>query len=88
VALALLRLLINEYGIEQQHILIGDPISHIYKHNYDIWHAEFPDVKYLDQASDFERSVIHKGDTAAIGYSDLGAEMPEAGTDSSTKDDR
>ena len=81
VALAILRQLVNEYGIEQQHILIGDPISHIYKHNYDAWHAEFPDLHYIDQSPDFGRTAIHRGDTAAIGYSDLGAVMLDAVTD-------
>jgi hypothetical protein len=81
VALAILRQLINEYGIEQQQIYIGDPISHIYKHNYDIWHGEFPDVHYIDQSAFFDRTIIHPGDTASVGYSDLGTVMPDAGTD-------
>jgi hypothetical protein len=81
VVLAILRQLVNDYGIEEQDILIGDPISHIYKHNYDAWHAEFPDIKYIDQSGDFGRTVIHPGDSASIRYSDLGTTMPDAVSD-------
>jgi hypothetical protein len=81
VVLAILRQLVNDYGIQQQYILIGDPISHIYKHNYDAWHAEFPDIKFVDQSGDFERTIIHPGNTASINYSDVGATMPDAVTD-------
>ncbi len=52
VAMAITRQLVNDYGIEQQNILIGDPISHIYKHNYDAWHEEFPDIRYIDQSGE------------------------------------
>ncbi len=57
----LLRQLVNDYGIEQQDILIGDPISHIYKHNYDAWHAEFPDIQYIDQSADFGQNGYPSG---------------------------
>lgn len=81
VVLAILRQLVNDYGIEQQYILIGDPISHIYRHNYDAWHIEFPDVKYIDQSGDFGRTIVHPGDTALMHYSDLGTIMPDADSD-------
>jgi hypothetical protein len=81
VALAILRQLVNDYGIEQQYILIGDPISHIYKHNYDAWHVEFPDIKFIDQSGDFGRTIIYPGNSASISYSDLGTTMPDAVTD-------
>ena len=81
VALAILRQLVNDYGIEQRYILIGDPISHIYKHNYDAWHEEFPDIKFIDQSGDFGRTIIHAGDTASVSYSDLGTAMPDAVSD-------
>jgi hypothetical protein len=81
VALAILRQLVNDYGIEQQYILIGDPISHIYKHNYDAWHVEFPDIKFIDQSGDFGRTIIYPGNLASISYSDLGTTMPDAVTD-------
>ncbi len=81
VALAILRQLVNDYGIDQKDILIGDPISHIYKHNYDAWHAEFPDVHYIDQSADFDRTVIHPGDAASVKFSDVGTTMPDAVSD-------
>ncbi len=81
VAMAIIRQLVNDYGIEQQNILIGDPISHIYKHNYDAWHGEFPDIRYIDQSGNYGRSVIHPGGTALMYYSDLGTVMPNAVSD-------
>jgi len=81
VALAILRQLVNDCGIAQQEILIGDPISHIYRHNYDAWHEEFPDIKYIDQSGDFGRTIIHHGDAASISYSDMGSIMPDAVAD-------
>ena len=40
---------------------VGDPISHIFGHNYSVWHSEFPDVVYIDRFSDmFGRTLIKK----------------------------
>jgi hypothetical protein len=86
VVLSILRQLINEYGVEQQQIYIGDPKSHIYKHNYDIWHGEFPDVHYIDRSADFGRTIIHPGDTTSVSYSDQGTIMPDAVTDTLYKE--
>ncbi len=47
VVLALLRQLVNEAGVPQGDIYVGDPMKQVYKEDYDIWHAEFPDVNYL-----------------------------------------
>ncbi len=50
LVLELLRELVYEAGVEQKDIAIGDPLAHIYGHVYDIWHAEFPDVVYVDRS--------------------------------------
>jgi hypothetical protein len=47
VVLELLRELVNEAGINQADIAIGDPMTDIYGHNYKVWFAEFPDVIYI-----------------------------------------
>jgi hypothetical protein len=51
VVLEILRELINEKGIRQEDISVGDPMADIYGHNYSIWHAEFPGIAYIDKFS-------------------------------------
>ena len=71
IVLELLRELVNEAGVRQQDISVGDPISHIFGHNYSVWHAEFPDVVYIDRFSDmFGRTLIQKTDKDLVFYSD------------------
>jgi hypothetical protein len=67
----LLRELVNVAGVRQQDIAVGDPISHIFGHNYSVWHAEFPDVVYVDRYSDnFGRTLIRKTSKDLVFYSD------------------
>ncbi|NMC38572.1 MAG: hypothetical protein GYA41_09640 [Bacteroidales bacterium] len=49
IVLEILRQLINEVGINQSDIAVGDPQNPTFGHNYDIWAAEFPDVIYTDR---------------------------------------
>ena len=71
LVLELLRELVNEAGVEQKDISIGDPISHIFGHNYDIWHSEFPDVVYCDRASENSgRTLIKLTEKELLNYSD------------------
>jgi hypothetical protein len=71
IVLELLRELVNEVGVRQQDISVGDPIAHIFGHNYSAWHAEFPDVVYIDRFSDmFGRTLIQKTDKDLVYYSD------------------
>jgi hypothetical protein len=83
VVLALLRQLVNTFGVQQQDIYIGDPIAHILKHNYDIWHSEFPNVHYVDKSGEFasRTQIFPYQDEPAIYYSDLRQTMPDAGSD-------
>jgi hypothetical protein len=56
-------------GVNQADISVGDPMTDIYGHNYDIWHAEFPNVKYLDKFSDkFGRTLTNAGSEDRIFY--------------------
>ncbi len=75
---AVLRQLVNVAGVAQGDISIGDPMKHIYKHLYDTWHGEFPDVHYLDH-DDYgslgrEKAVVST--TARILYSDKRTVLP------------
>mgnify|MGYP006282368703 CR=1 FL=1 len=76
--LSLLRHLVNDFGIAQENIYIGDPMKHIYKHRFDLWNNEFPDVNYLDRSSSNNgREVVQVCDTAVIDYSDKGEVIAE-----------
>jgi len=71
VVLELLRELVNEAGVDQKDISIGDPISHIFGHNYDIWHAEFPNVIYVDKSFENSgRTLIKPTEKDLVFYSD------------------
>ncbi len=73
-----LRHLVNELGIAQSDIYIGDPLKHIYKDNYEKWHGEFPDVHYLDYSyNTLGREKVTVSSNAIIDYSDRGAVLRE-----------
>ncbi|MBN2425399.1 MAG: DUF362 domain-containing protein [Calditrichaceae bacterium] len=79
IVTAVLRHLTNVVGVAQADIYIGDPMKHIYKHNYDLWHAEFPNVHYLDNDdySGLGREQVTTSTTAKIYYSDNGSVLRE-----------
>ena len=71
VVLELLRQLVNEAGVKQENIYVGDPMKSSFKHNYDVWHAEFPNVNYTDGRSDkFDRLQVKPTAEPFIFYSD------------------
>lgn len=71
IVLEMLRELVNVAGVPQKDISVGDPISHIFGHNYSVWHSEFPDVVYIDRFSDnFGRTLIKKTEKELVYYSD------------------
>jgi len=78
LVLSVLRQLVYVVGVPQQNIYIGDPMKHIYKHCYDLWHAEFPDVHYLDQSETHGgREKVKPSNSAVIYYSDRGKVLRE-----------
>jgi len=71
MVIELLRELVNEMGISQSDIAVGDPMSDTYGHNYDIWVKEFPGVSYTDKFSPkFGRTMIYPTANDVIFYSD------------------
>ncbi|MEI6139871.1 MAG: DUF362 domain-containing protein [Mariniphaga sp.] len=71
IVLEVLRELVNDLGVDQSEIFVGDPMSDIYGHNYDIWVAEFPKVVYLDKFSPkFGRTLIYPTKENLLFYSD------------------
>jgi len=71
VVLELLRELVNEVGVNQEDIYVGDPMNPTYGHNYNAWVKEFPNVKYIDRTStDFGRTMIKFTEEPLVFYSD------------------
>ena len=71
VVLEVLRELINEAGIPQENISIGDPMCPIWGHNYEVWAKEFPNVKYLDKnTTKFGRTLVKVTEKPLVFYSD------------------
>jgi len=69
--LEMLRELVNEVGVNQADISVGDPMCPIWAHNYDAWVKEFPDVKYIDKVSEkYGRTLIHVTKDTLVFYSD------------------
>ncbi len=81
LVLSVLRQLVNTVGVAQADIYVGDPLKLIYKHAYDLWHAEFPNVHYIDHDYGPEKGREKVTYTAqpAIFYSDRGTVMKSGG---------
>ena len=79
VVLAFLRQLVNVYGVRQQDISVGDPLKHLYKHTYNLLHAEFPNVIYIDHNSATKGRTPIVPSAIVISYSDHGTILHEDG---------
>jgi hypothetical protein len=82
MVISVLDQLVNDVGIPQENIYVGDPIAHIFQDVYEQIVALFPDVKYVDKShSDLGRTRIYEASEPAIVWSDKGDVMPNAGFD-------
>jgi hypothetical protein len=82
MVISLLDQLVNDCGILQENIFVGDPIAHILQDVYEQIFARFPGVKYVDKShSDLGRTKISEADEPAIVWSDKGDVMSTAGID-------
>jgi hypothetical protein len=71
IVLEILRQLVNECGVPQEDISIGDPMNPTYGHNYDAWSKEFPNVHYADrETGNHGRTLIHPTAKTLMFYSD------------------
>jgi hypothetical protein len=86
VVLSVLRQLVNTVGVAQTDIYVGDPMKHIYRHAYELWHAEFPGVHYIDHdfGPELGREKVTYTAKPAIFYSDRGTVMKAGGMNHST----
>ena len=80
VVLAILRQLVNQCGISQERISVGDPMKHMYKHVYDMWHGEFPNVTYIDKKGTLGRTIPVASSEPTMFYSDRGKVLRSGGT--------
>jgi hypothetical protein len=80
VVLAILRQLVNERGVKQENIAVGDPMKHMYKHVFDMWHNEFPNVLYLDADARLGRTAPIASSRPVVYYSDRGTVLRDNGT--------
>ncbi len=71
--LALLRGLINDYGVPQENISVGDPQRDVQNEYWDLWHTEFPNVKYICNKGGQGRTIAVKGKKPSVFFSDKGA---------------
>jgi hypothetical protein len=75
VVLSVFRQLVNEAGVSQSDIYVGDPMKNIYTHAYNYWHAEFPDIHYLGNYIHYnkfsENFLIENGRTPVVEGSDV-----------------
>ena len=60
VLLEILKQLVYDCGIAQEDIAVGDPMTNIYGHLFEVVYAEFPKVKYVDKFSDIYNRTLTK----------------------------
>ncbi|MCF8357210.1 MAG: DUF362 domain-containing protein [Prolixibacteraceae bacterium] len=70
--LTILRHLVNDAGVSESNIYVGDPMCDIWNHLYEKFYAEFPNVKYCSKRDIPGRYRITKSTEPAIVYSDKG----------------
>jgi hypothetical protein len=70
--LAILRGLINDYGVPQENISVGDPQRDSQNEYWNIWHNEFPKVHYICHKGGQGRKISVKGVQPSVFYSDKG----------------
>lgn len=89
IVLSVLRQLVNEAGVPEDMIYVGDPARNIYKEFYDLWHNEFPGVHVLGDnlihpeidITGLGRTPVAVTATDRVFWSDHGMVMPDAVTD-------
>jgi hypothetical protein len=71
IVLELLRELVNESGVNQTDITVGDPMTDICGHNYEVWFGEFPGVVYTGKFGAIHgRTLVKPTENDLLFYSD------------------
>lgn len=81
--LAMLKQLIDVFGIAQEDISIGDPIRHFYNQYWNPCHSLYPDVNYLDRQGLLGRTRVITTPEPVLFYSDgtISDSLPTAYTE-------
>ncbi len=58
--LAVFRQLVEVVGMRQQDITLCDTLAYLVKEYYDLFHARFPDIQYVDYAGKFGRVKVRE----------------------------
>lgn len=83
--LAILRQLVNVAGVAQENISVGDPIQSVPNDYWEVWHTEFPNVKYISSVGGNGRTKSLPGSTPVLFYSDRGAVLRSGDWGDATK---
>ncbi len=67
---AMLKQLVDVFGVAEENITIGDPIRIFYNQYWDPCHGLFPDVKYLDQLGLHGRTAVIASPAPVLFYGD------------------
>jgi len=78
--LVILRHLINECGIPQDMISLGDPMKDLAKDYFDVWYSEFPDVNYMSKKGGAGRTATKSSTNKVMFYSDRGDVLRTGGS--------
>ncbi len=70
IMLSVLRQLVNNAGVPQEDIYIGDPQRMLYQNDVDKMAAEFPDVHYLGRNSNYGRTPVVGSPSGRLFFSD------------------
>ncbi len=82
ISLSILRQLVNIAGVPQEDIYIGDPMTGVFKDEFEKYSSEFPDVNYLAKTGNMKgRYKVEDGSEDMIFYSDNQKIMKQAGAD-------
>jgi len=79
VVRAVLKQLIDDYGVPQDDITVGDPIRDIFQQYYELWSAAYPNVKYLGIVEQLGRTGSVVDDEPIVFYSDRGTVLRMTG---------
>ncbi|MFC2139004.1 Ig-like domain-containing protein, partial [Bacteroidota bacterium] len=75
--LALLRQLVNEAGVPEENIYIGDPMADVWNFIYYKINAEFPGINVVSKRNVPNRTRLTSNNDGAIKYSDRGTVLDQ-----------
>lgn len=78
--MTMLRQLVNNAGVPEGNIYIGDPMADIWNHLYEYFHTEFPNINYCSKRTIPGRYKITASNEVGITYSDHGTVMDQVTT--------